>query len=381
VDVILPVSRNKVFHRFAVGSFFFLSGTTFASWASRIPTIKAMFALNEAQLGSVLFLLPLGSLSVLPIVGWLIPKFGSRAVTVIAAIAYATVLLSIAFCSSIVQLSASLFLLGFSGNTLNIAMNTQALELQEHVYQRPLMSSFHGLWSFGAMFGALFGGWMMGLEVSMVHQYLVLAILMYVMYIAAYRFLVRGRAVPGRRKFAWPTRALWLLGIICLCCAICEGAMADWSSLYYQQVINTGESVNTTGYTAYALMMAIGRVVGDKLVNRFGSRKILFADSLFIACGFALGVGVIHPVAVIVGFGMIGVGVSTIIPIVYTLAGKSTSGAPSAALASVTSIGFIGFLAGPPVIGYIAHAVGLRLALLLLIIMALVITVASRKVR
>jgi len=372
---------NKLFHRLAVGSFFFFSGATFASWASRIPTIKEVFALNEAQLGSVLFLLPLGSLSVLPLAGWSISKFGSRPITVIAGIAYSAGLLSIAFSTSLIQLSVCLFLLGFSGNTLNISMNTQALELQEQVYRRPLMSSFHGLWSFGAMFGALYGGWMIGMNASMVQQYLVLVLIIWIVFLLSLKFLVRSSVVHSRRKFSWPTRSLWLLGIIGLCCAICEGAMADWSSLYYQQVVNNGLKVNTTGYTAYALMMAIGRVIGDRLINRFGSRRILFVDSLFIAFGFMLGVGIVHPVAVVVGFAMIGLGVSTIIPIVYTLAGKNSDSPPSVALASVTSIGFIGFLAGPPVIGYIAHAIGLRFALMLLTIMALTITFVSRKVR
>jgi MFS family permease len=215
----------------------------------------------------------------------------------------------------------------------------------------------------------------------MIRQFLFLALFMWVVYFTAFNFLVRVTTVHERRKFAWPSKGLWLLGIICLCCAICEGAMADWSSLYYQQVVSTGDNVNTTGYTSFALMMALGRVVGDKLVNRFGSAKILFADSLLIACGFALGVGVIHPIAVVTGFGLIGLGVSTIIPIVYTLAGKNSDSPPSVALAAVSSIGFIGFLAGPPVIGYVAHAIGLRLALLLLISMALIIGVLSRKVR
>ena len=378
---ILPISRKKVFYRFAVGCYFFLSGTAFASWASRIPTIKEVFNLNEAELGSVLFLLPLGSLSVLPLSGWSISKYGSRLITLLSAIGHASVLLSIAFSDSIFMLSVSLFLFGFTGNALNISMNTQALELQEHIYQRPLMSSFHGLWSFGAMFGAIIGGWMVSSDVSMGQQYLFLALCMWVVYFTAYHFLVRGSISHGRMKLEWPSRALWLLGIICFCCAICEGAMADWSSLYYQQVVNTGEKVNTTGYTAYALMMALGRIAGDKLIKRFGSRQVLLIDSVFIAIGFAIGVGVIHPLAVVLGFGMIGLGVSTIIPIVYTLAGKNRDRPPSVSLAAVTSIGFIGFLAGPPVIGYVAHAIGLRLALLLLVFMALIITVLSRKVR
>jgi MFS family permease len=377
----LPISSKKIVYRFAVGCYFFLSGTGFASWASRIPTIKEVFNLNEAELGSVLFLLPLGSISVLPLAGWSISKYGSRLITLLSAIGHALVLLSIAFSDSVFLLSASLFLFGFAGNALNISMNTQALELQEHIYHRPLMSSFHGLWSFGAMFGAIIGGWMVSSDVSMARQYLFLAGFMLLVYLSAYHFLVHGIIAHKRMKFEWPSRALWLLGIICFCCAICEGAMADWSSLYYQQVVNAGQKANTTGYTAFALMMALGRVVGDKLINRFGSRQILLIDSIFIAGGFAVGVGIIHPLAVIIGFGMIGLGVSTIIPIVYTLAGKNRDSPPSVSLAAVTSIGFIGFLAGPPVIGYVAHAIGLRLALLLLIIMSLIITMLSRKVR
>ncbi|HSB92851.1 MAG TPA: MFS transporter, partial [Flavitalea sp.] len=219
-------TRNKIIHRIAVGSFFFLSGATFASWASRIPTIKEMFSLNEAELGSLLFLLPLGSLAVLPLAGWSISTFGSRLITLLSALGYTAVLLSIAFSHSLLQLSVSLFFLGSCGNTLNISMNTQALELQEHIYRRPLMSSFHALWSFGAMFGALAGGWMMSAGVSMMMQYLVISVLMWLVYFVSYNFLVHNSTVHARRKFVWPSRALWLLGIICLCCAICEGAMA-----------------------------------------------------------------------------------------------------------------------------------------------------------
>src|SRR4030095_13410251 len=129
-------------------------------------------------------------------------------------IGHASVLLSIAFSNSIFLLSSSLFLFGFTGNALNISMNTQALELQEHIYHRPLMSSFHGLWSFGAMFGAIIGGWMVSSDVSIGQQYLLLATIMLIVYFTASRFLVQGFVAHGRMKFEWPSRALWLLGII-----------------------------------------------------------------------------------------------------------------------------------------------------------------------
>ena len=373
---------SKFTYRIAVGAFFFLSGNTFSSWAARIPTIKSTFNLNEAQLGTVLFMLPLGSLVVLPVSGWAINKYGSRPILLIAAILYGVFLMSIAFSSGVYILSAVLFFFGFAGNGFNIAANTQALQVESRVYGRTLMSSFHALWSAGAMTGAIVTGWMMKTGVTIINHYLVITTFMFLIFVSASFFLVKGEEKNiGSGRMVWPSRFLWLLGIICFCCALCEGAMADWSALYYKQVINDGTSVNTTGYTAYAFTMAFGRLIGDRLVDRFGSRKILLIDALFIIAGISIGIGILHPMAVIIGFAMIGIGVSTIIPIVYTLSGKNTATPPSVSLATVSSIGFSGFLIGPPLIGYIAHGIGLRMALMLLIIMGIIIIILSRRVK
>lgn len=373
---------SKFTYRLAVGAFFFLSGNTFSSWAARIPTIKSTFNLNEAQLGTVLFMLPLGSLVVLPVAGWSINKYGSRLILLVTAILYGIFLLAIAYSQGIILLSAVLFFFGFAGNGFNIAANTQALQVENRVYGRTLMSSFHALWSAGAMTGAIVTGWMMKTDVSIINQYLLVTGLMFLIFLGASFFLVKGEEKNvGSGRMVWPSRFLWLLGIICFCCALCEGAMADWSALYYKQVINDGTSVNTTGYTAYAFTMAFGRLIGDRLVDRFGSRKILLIDALFIIAGISIGIGIQHPIAVIIGFAMIGIGVSTIIPIVYTLSGKNTATPPSVSLATVSSIGFSGFLIGPPLIGYIAHGIGLRMALMLLIIMGIIIIILSRRVK
>lgn len=373
---------SKFAYRLAVGAFFFLSGTTFSSWAARIPTIKSTFNLNEAQLGTVLFMLPLGSLVVLPVAGWAIHKYGSRPILLISAILYGIFLMSIAFSSGVYILSAVLFLFGFAGNGFNIAANTQALQVENRVYGRTLMSSFHALWSAGAMTGAIVTGWMMKSSVSIINHYLLVTAIMFLIFVSASFFLVKGEEKNvGSGRMVWPSKFLWLLGVICFCCALCEGAMADWSALYYKQVIGEGSSVNTTGYTAYAFTMAFGRLIGDRLVDRFGSRKILLIDALFIIAGISIGIGILHPMAVIIGFAMIGIGVSTIIPIVYTLSGKNTATPPSVSLATVSSIGFSGFLIGPPLIGYIAHGIGLRMALMLLIFMGIIIIILSRRVK
>ncbi|MGZ5254097.1 MAG: MFS transporter [Flavitalea sp.] len=373
---------SRFTYRMAVGAFFFLSGNTFSSWAARIPTIKSTYNLNEAELGTVLFMLPLGSLVVLPVSGWAINKYGSRPILLIAAILYGIFLLAIAYSHDILILSSVLFLFGFAGNGFNIAANTQALQVEKRVYGRTLMSSFHALWSAGAMTGAIVTGWMMKNSVTIINQYLMVSGLMFLIFLGASFFLVQGEEKNvGSGKMVWPSKFLWLLGIICFCCALCEGAMADWSALYYKQVVNDGSSVNTTGYTAYAFTMAFGRLIGDRLIDRFGSRQILLIDALFIIAGIAIGIGIVHPMAVIIGFAMIGMGVSTIIPIVYTLSGKNTATPPSVSLATVSSIGFSGFLIGPPLIGYIAHGIGLRMALMLLISMGFIIIILSRRVK
>ena len=183
------------------------------------------------------------------------------------------------------------------------------------------------------------------------------------------------------KLFAWPDKSLVILGAICFCCAICEGAMADWSSLYYKKILKDLTRVSTTGYTAFALLMATGRMVGDRLTGKLGYNGILVLDSMLVTGGLALAIFIPSPILVITGFGMVGFGVATVIPIVYSLAGKSKSMPPSSALAAVSTLGFSGFLVGPPLIGFLAHEISLRWALISVMIMGMVIFFLSRKLK
>ena len=368
-------------HRIAVSVFFFLAGCLFSSWASRIPTVKDRFHLNEAELGAVLFMLPIGSFIALPFAGWWVSKFGSRFTTLFATIGMSALLITLGFCNTVIQLSVALFAFGFFADTMNIAANTQALDVQD-IYQRPIMSSFHGLWSLGAMTGAIAGGWMMKLNAGMNTHYLGLGIPAIILSVIFYFHLVNKDQVKTSSViFALPDKSLVLLGAICFCCTLCEGAMADWSSLYYRQVLKDAGGVSTIGYTAFTLTMAGGRLIVDRVIHWLGNRTVLIADGLLIAGGLGLALAVQHPVAVIAGFSMVGFGVATVIPIVYTLAGGNKKMPASVALAAVSTVGFTGFLFGPPVIGFIAHETGLRLALILVVVLALMITVLSSKMK
>jgi MFS family permease len=328
-------------------------------------------------------MLPLGSFIALPFAGWAVDKFGSRFMSVASVVLYAVSLYSLSWCTSVFGLSVLLFIFGFMGDNVNIAMNTQGLDVQ-HKSDKPILSSFHGLWSVGALVGALVGGWTLKKQFSTHDHYLMILFPVLVITIVTFFYLIPqdDKSEDSRKLLAMPDRALMIIGIICLCCTLCEGAMADWSALYYKEVVDDISKVSTTGFTAYAFTMAIGRFTGDKLISALRYKRVLILDGILIAGGMLLALSTTIPALVIAGFALVGFGVSTIIPISYTIAGKSETLKPSVALAAVSTIGFTGFLIGPPFIGFIAHETGLRIALGVVVILGTcVFLLAKRAVR
>ena len=375
-------AENPVHARYAVSLLFFLCGVVFTSWASRIPAFKEQFHLNEAELGGVLFMLPMGSLIALPFAGWAVDRVGSRLMSTLSLLLYAVALYVLSLSPTVFALSVALFAFGFIGNTVNIAINTHGLDVQ-HLLAKPILASFHAMWSVGALCGALLGGWTLRHNYSTGTHYLIVLIPLALLSVASYYFLlsVDDEQHESKKLFALPDKALMLIGVICLCSTLCEGAMADWSALYYQSVLEDATVKSTTGFTAYAFTMSIGRFTGDKLIHWMGYRKVLMMDALLIACGMGLALASSLPVLVIIGFALVGYGVSTVIPIAYMVAGRSKTMRPSVALAAVSTVGFTGFLIGPPVIGFIAHEIGLRSALALVILLAISVFALSWRVK
>lgn len=371
------------YSRIATGYFFYACGLIFASWAARIPYIKDQFQLNEAELGGILFMLPLGSFLALPFAGWIVHKLGSKTISFFSAVLYAFILIGISLVKTVTLLSIFLFLFGFLGDILSIAINTQGLDVQKQM-NKPILSSFHAMWSIGAFSGALIGEWTLKFQWSMTVHYVIIMLLVVVFSLIAVRYLLREsdeQVEENKPLFAKPDKALWVIGLICLCGTLCEGAMADWSALYYRQIINDIGKVSTTGFTAYIFFMSLGRFVGDRVIMQLGYRRAMMLDSFLIAGGLLLAIGLAKPWAVLMGFAMAGFGVSTIIPVAYTIAGQSKTMKPSVALAAVSTIGFSGFLIGPPIIGFIAHSTGLRYALLLLVFLGILIYFMSRRIK
>jgi MFS family permease len=376
------VFKKNNLPRLAISIYFFFSGLVFSSWVSRIPHIKDEFGFNEAELGGILFMLPLGSLAALPISGWLVQKFSSRVIGLLSILLYTVLLYGIAAAEQVFQLSVTLFLFGVVGNFCNIALNAQGLSIQERI-KKPILSSLHAMWSLGAFVAAAISGWSMKMGYSTDLHFLLVAVLAsFVALVLVYLF-VDDVGSDGREQkiFVLPNRSLLLLGVICFCVAMTEGAMADWSSLYYRQVANEMHNVSTAGYTAFAFCMATGRFVGDFFIHRFGHSRVLKFNGGLILTGIVLALTVSIPAVVILGFALVGFGVSSGIPIVYMLSAKNKTMAPAAALAAVSSLGFTGFLIGPPIIGFIAQLTGLRYALTIVAIMGLIVWVLSMRVK
>lgn len=376
----LTVSKRAA--RLSIGAFFFLAGVCFASWASRIPHVTQRLQLSEAGLGAVLLALPVGLLTSLPFSGWLITHFGSRKMVIPGALFYAALLPVIGLVSTPWQLVAVLFFFGIAGNLMNIAINTQAVSL-EALYGRSIIASFHGIWSLAGFTGASIGTLMINLKLTPLQHFLIISGAAFIISFLCYRNMLRQDINAGTKPplFAKPDATLLKLGLIALCCMICEGTMFDWSGVYFQKVVKVREGLTTLGFTAFMGTMAGGRFVGDWLTTRYGTKHMLQWSGLVIATGLSLAIIFPYIIPATAGFLLVGIGVSSVVPLVYGAAGRSKTFSPGVALAAVSTIGYLGFLAGPPMIGFIAEASSLRISFAVIAVLGFCTTIISTKTK
>jgi MFS family permease len=368
--------------RIAVSSFYFCMGFSFASWASRIPDIKTNLHLSEAQLGTILLALPMGQLLTLPISGRLVTKYGSRTILSIAILLYAIELTNIGWAAKGWQLALALFVYGVVGNMTNISVNTQGI-LAEKAYGRPIMTSFHGVWSIAGFAGALTGLLMMNLKMTPHQHFFVVAAMVFVIAFTARKYLIPGTTPQAQKKklFEKPEKILLQLGIVAFCSMSAEGAMFDWSGVYFKEVVKAPHSLVILGYASFMVMMAMGRFLGDRIIARIGRKKLLQISGILIVTGLMTAVLFPYIITATAGFILVGLGVSSIVPTVYSAAAKASKASPGMALAGVSSIGFLGFLSGPPIIGYIAQIAGLQYSFAVVAIAGLCVTVIVSKLK
>lgn len=379
----IPLEKRRV--RIAVALFYFSMGLCFASWASRIPDIKTLLHLNDAAFGSILFALPVGQFLMMTFSGKLVTHYGSRKVLLFALPVYTICLSNIGLVSHGWQLAIALFMFGISGNLCNISINTQGVQA-EKLYNRSIMASFHGGWSIAGFTGALIGLVMINLKVAPYTHFWIVILIVWIIVWRNNQFLVPFQANmdqegPRRKFFSKPDSTLLQLGIIGFCSMASEGAMFDWSGIYFKDVVKAPPSLVILGYISFMIMMALGRFIADRLIVKFGRKHLLQVSGVMISTGLFISVLFPTLIASTLGFMMVGLGVSSIVPTVYSTAGKNGKVAPGIVLATVSSVSFLGFLMGPPLIGYISAAAGLRYSFAVIGIFGLCITFLVSKLK
>ncbi|MGC4107402.1 MAG: MFS transporter [Thermomicrobiales bacterium] len=358
--------------RVAVSTYFVLTGFISASWVARIPAAASALDLSTASLGTLLLFIGIGSILAFQIVGRLIERFGSARVATAFGLVFSVSLSGLALAPVPIALGAALFLYGFTFGATDVAMNAQGVEVEKR-FHKTIMGSLHGFFSLGALAGAAISAGIASLGIGLVPHFLafsalgVLAVLWANLGQIPDAAVVSEAAEPKKGpRFALPPKSLRVLGVIAFCGALGEGAMADWSALFIHDDLGGSEGVAAFGFAAFSTTMLIGRFAGDRVIERFGRVPVMRVAGIVATVGMmaALLPGTVF--AAIAGFAVLGLGLSVVIPIAYSAAG-STPGIPSGrAVAAVATIGYTGFLAGPPVLGWIAKVTSLQAALLLI---------------
>lgn len=381
ISLTKEISPNRI--RLAVSLFYFGQGLSFASWASRIPDIKHNLGLTDAVLGSILLALPLGQLCTMPISGRLVTRFGSRQVLTVTAPLYVLALSNLGLAGSAWQLAACLFLFGIIGNMCNISVNTQGVEA-EKLFTRPIMTSFHGAWSIAGFTGALLGLLMINLHLSPYLHFWIVALIIWLNVFLNYKYLVPGKgSSTGASKssfFVKPEGSLLQLGIIGFCSMATEGAMFDWSGVYFKEVVQTPSTLVVIGYASFMIMMAVGRFIGDNVILKIGRKRTMQFSGMVMFTGMFISVIFPYLIPATIGFMMVGLGVSSIVPTLYSVAGKNKKVSAGMALAMVSSVSYFGFLMGPPLIGYISALSNLRYSYAVIGCFGLLVTFLTAKI-
>jgi MFS family permease len=367
-----------------VTAVFFVNGVVLASWFSRIPAVQDGLSLGPGTLGLALLGLAAGAVLSMPTTGWLVSRVGSRPVVKLAALTLCVALLLPALAPSLPLLVGALLIVGLCNGSLDVSMNAHAVSV-ENLYERPILSSIHGIFSVGGLVGAAVGGLVASVGVEPIAHFLGVALVSIPVLLLAGRWLLPASADShdqgGGPSIALPNRAVAALGVVAFCVFVGEGAMADWSAVYLRDVLDAGPGVAAAGYAAFSLTMTIARLSGDRLVGRIGPVAAVRAGGAMAAVGLgiALFVGMI-PVA-LAGFACVGLGLAVVFPVAVSAAGRARGVPSGTAIAAVTTMGYFGFLAGPPVIGFAAEIFSLGGALLFVVLLSAIVVALAGTVR
>lgn len=369
--------------RWSVSMFYFGMGLCFSTWASRIPDIKTALHLSDGHLGTILLALPMGQLTMMFFSGKLVTRFGSHRILPFSIAVYAFSLTNLGLAQNAWQLALGLYAFGVSANLSNISVNTQGV-YTEGLFKRTIMSSFHGMWSLAGFTGALVGLGMLALGLGTYTHFILVATTTLLLAAFNFKFLIKAKETirdEKRKFFRKPDKSLVLLGIIGFCSMASEGIMFDWSGVYFKDVIKVPGALVVLGYTSFMIMMASGRFFGDGLINKFGRKRVMQISGLMVSTGLFTAVLFPFIIPATIAFMFVGLGVSSIVPTLYSIAGKHPTIPTGEALTAVSSVSFLGFLMGPPVIGYISELFGLRFSFAFIGIFGIMIALMVSRIK
>ncbi|WP_078869406.1 MFS transporter [Streptomyces sp. NRRL B-1347] len=378
-----PAARLRAM-RLAVSTVFFVTGAAFATWAARVPAVQDRLDLSAGQLAVALVGLSGGAFVGLPLVGGLVARYGSRTVLCVGMAVYLAALAGLAFVPGLALLTAALALFACGNTAVDVAMNTQGV-LVERAYARPVLGGFHAMFSLGGIVGAGVGGLVASAGVGTGPHFAVTAVVLCAVAAWAATALVpeprrtERAAEDSGPLLALPGPGLWIPGLVAFCALMGEGVVNDWGAVYLHEVTGASAGLAGVGFAVFSAGMVVGRLSADRVRSRVGTTRFT------LGCATVAGVGALIPItsptvlAGFLGYGLLGLGMAAVIPVVFSHAADLNPERPGPAIAAVSAVGYVGFLAGPPIIGALTESTTLRTAMLVLpALMATMAVLATR---
>ncbi len=359
---------------------FFIAGFTTAAWAALVPYVKSNTGANDATLGMLLLCFGGGALIAMPVTGALAAKFGCRKLMAVSTIAFSLLLPMLPSLSQISFLVVGLFLFGVFIGLTDCAMNIQAV-IVEKSSDKPIMSGFHGFYSIGGIAGAGSMSAILLLGVPTVFAAMIISAIGLVLLAISYNGFLNYANVSSGPLIAVPKGIVLVIGIVCFAVFLSEGAVLDWGAVFLIEHHGLNETLGALGFAAFATTMTIGRLTGDRIVMRVGSARVVFLGALFACFGFIIAVMSPYLPLAIAGFALVGAGCSNIVPVMFSAIGKQNTMPEALAVPAVSTLGYLGILAGPAAIGFVAFQFSLATALLIISVLLVMIAFVTRFIR
>lgn len=382
------VSETVKKAKIATQLIFLVCGLGIASWAPMVPFAKDRLRLDEADLGLLLLLLGGGALLMMPLSGLLINKIGSRKIIAVSVLLSALLLPFLLIVSDVYIMGAVLFAFGCSIGTIDVAMNAHGVQVQNQ-YGKPIMSSLHGLFSVGGLFGSLGLGFLMKLGLNPIYAAVSISVLLIFLLIIQFRYLfdreterksiIQFSHVDPESKttsrFQWMDSRVLILGIMCFMVFLSEGAMLDWSAVFLRDDKGVESEFSGIGYAAFSVAMAIMRLSGDSLISKLNSRIVVIGGSIIAAAGVIILTFSPWVPLSLFGFILLGLGAANIVPVFFSEGGRISGISSTVAIPAITTIGYAGSLAGPALLGFIAHHFSLTAAFEIIALLFVVVAI------